>query len=58
MLLAAGIAGPICFAGSFLSYMSFDVLWWVTKTGRQQWQVVHLYHPEWGHLPYCVFRDV
>ena len=27
--VAAGIAGPICFAGSFLSYMSFDVLWWV-----------------------------
>ncbi len=27
--VAAGIAGPICFAGSFLSYMSFDILWWV-----------------------------
>jgi 4-amino-4-deoxy-L-arabinose transferase-like glycosyltransferase len=27
--VAAGIAGPTCFAGSFLSYMSFDVLWWV-----------------------------
>ena len=27
--VAAGIAGPICFGGSFLSYMSFDVLWWV-----------------------------
>jgi 4-amino-4-deoxy-L-arabinose transferase-like glycosyltransferase len=27
--VAAGIAGPIAFSGSFLSYMSFDVLWWV-----------------------------
>ena len=29
--VAAGIAGPICFAGSFLSYMSFDFyggFWW------------------------------
>jgi len=27
MLVAAGIPGPICFAASFSSYMSFDVLW-------------------------------
>ncbi|MGP8250810.1 MAG: glycosyltransferase family 39 protein [Terracidiphilus sp.] len=27
--VAAGIAGPTCFAGSFFSYMSFDLLWWV-----------------------------
>lgn len=27
--VASGIAGPISFAGSFLSYMSFDLLWWV-----------------------------
>ncbi|HTW77944.1 MAG TPA: glycosyltransferase family 39 protein [Terracidiphilus sp.] len=27
--VAAGIAGPICFAGCFFSYMSFDLLWWV-----------------------------
>ena len=27
--VAAGIAGPILFSGSFLSYMSFDLLWWV-----------------------------
>jgi len=27
--VAAGIAGPTCFGGSFLSYMSFDILWWV-----------------------------
>jgi 4-amino-4-deoxy-L-arabinose transferase-like glycosyltransferase len=25
----ASIAGPIFFAGTFLSYMSFDLLWWV-----------------------------
>jgi hypothetical protein len=27
--ISAGIAGPIFFAGTFLSYMSFDLLWWV-----------------------------
>jgi 4-amino-4-deoxy-L-arabinose transferase-like glycosyltransferase len=27
--VATGIAGPICFAGSFFSYMSFDLLWWI-----------------------------
>ena len=27
--VAAGIAGPIAFAGTFFSYMSFDLLWWV-----------------------------
>ena len=27
--MAAGIAGPIAFAGTFFSYMSFDLLWWV-----------------------------
>jgi 4-amino-4-deoxy-L-arabinose transferase-like glycosyltransferase len=27
--VAAGIAGPIAFSGSFLSYMTFDLLWWV-----------------------------
>ncbi|MGB6726555.1 MAG: glycosyltransferase family 39 protein [Terracidiphilus sp.] len=27
--VAAGIAGPTCFAGTFFSYMSFDLLWWV-----------------------------
>jgi 4-amino-4-deoxy-L-arabinose transferase-like glycosyltransferase len=27
--VAAGIAGPIVFTGSFLSYMTFDLLWWV-----------------------------
>jgi len=27
--VAAGIAGPIIFSGSFLSYMTFDLLWWV-----------------------------
>jgi hypothetical protein len=23
-----------------------------------KWRVVHLYHREWGHLPYCAFCDV
>lgn len=27
--VATGIAGPVSFAGSFFSYMSFDLLWWV-----------------------------
>jgi hypothetical protein len=27
--VAAGIEGPIVFSGSFLSYMTFDLLWWV-----------------------------
>ncbi len=27
--VAAGVAGPTCFAGTFFSYMSFDLLWWV-----------------------------
>lgn len=36
--MAAGIAGPIAFAGSFLSYMSFDLLWWVTVA----WATAHL----------------
>jgi len=26
---AASIGGPVLFAGSFMSYMSFDLLWWV-----------------------------
>lgn len=49
MLVAAaatGIAGPIAFAGSFLSYMSFDVLWWVLTA----WAVIELLrsgNPRW-----------
>lgn len=27
--VAAGIAGPVAFTGSFFSYMSFDLLWWL-----------------------------
>lgn len=27
--VASGIAGPVSFAGSFFSYMSFDLVWWV-----------------------------
>lgn len=40
--VAAGIAGPICFAGSFLSYMSFDVLWWVLVA----WAITRLLQTE------------
>jgi 4-amino-4-deoxy-L-arabinose transferase-like glycosyltransferase len=35
---AASIGGPIFFAGSFMSYMSFDLLWWVAAA----WCVVRL----------------
>lgn len=43
---AAGIAGPVSFAGAFFSYMSFDLLWWVLvawalakliRTGNPRW---------------------
>lgn len=27
--VATGIAGPVSFGGSFFSYMTFDLLWWV-----------------------------
>lgn len=43
---AAGIAGPIAFAGTFLSYMSFDLLWWVLIA----WAVACLlrsHNPRW-----------
>jgi 4-amino-4-deoxy-L-arabinose transferase-like glycosyltransferase len=40
--VAAGIAGPIAFSGSFLSYMSFDVLWWVLVA----WAVARLLETE------------
>ncbi len=35
---AVSIAGEIFFTGSFLSYMTFDLLWWVVMA----WCVVHL----------------
>jgi 4-amino-4-deoxy-L-arabinose transferase-like glycosyltransferase len=35
---AASIAGPMFFTGSFMSYMSFDLLWWVAVA----WCVVRL----------------
>jgi 4-amino-4-deoxy-L-arabinose transferase-like glycosyltransferase len=40
--VAAGIAGPITFAGSFFSYMSFDLLWWVVVA----WATVELLRSE------------
>ena len=49
MLLAAvasGIAGPICFAGSFLSYMSFDLLWWVLAAWATV-QLIRTENPRW-----------
>jgi 4-amino-4-deoxy-L-arabinose transferase-like glycosyltransferase len=44
--VAAGIAGPIVFSGSFLSYMTFDLLWWVAVA----WCVANLLqsqNPRW-----------
>jgi hypothetical protein len=44
--VSAGIAGPICFAGTFFSYMSFDLLWWVLVA----WATTHLLrsqNPRW-----------
>jgi 4-amino-4-deoxy-L-arabinose transferase-like glycosyltransferase len=47
--VATGIAGPIAFGGSFLSYMSFDLLWWVVaawgtvcllRSQQQRWWIV------------------
>ena len=40
--VAAGIAGPITFAGSFFSYMSFDLLWWVVVA----WATVEILRSE------------
>ena len=43
---AASIEGPIFFAGTFLSYMSFDLLWWVAAA----WCVARLLRtqdPRW-----------
>lgn len=47
--VAAGIAGPVCFAGCFFSYMSFDLLWWVLVA----WATVQLIrsdNPRWWIL--------
>jgi hypothetical protein len=44
--VAASIEGPIFFAGAFLSYMSFDLLWWVVAA----WCVARLLRtqdPRW-----------
>ncbi len=44
--VAASIAGPIFFSGSFMSYMSFDLLWWVLAS----WCVARLIQsddPRW-----------
>jgi 4-amino-4-deoxy-L-arabinose transferase-like glycosyltransferase len=44
--VAAGIEGPIVFSGSFLSYMTFDLLWWVAVA----WGVANLLYsqnPRW-----------
>jgi 4-amino-4-deoxy-L-arabinose transferase-like glycosyltransferase len=40
--VAAGIAGPIVFAGSFLSYMTFDLPWWVAVA----WCVANMLHSQ------------
>jgi len=44
--VSAGIAGPVCFAGSFLSYMSFDLLWWVWVAWATA-QLVRSQNPRW-----------
>ncbi|HUB51059.1 MAG TPA: glycosyltransferase family 39 protein [Terracidiphilus sp.] len=44
--VAAGIEGPVAFAGCFFSYMSFDLLWWVLVA----WAVAELVrsqNPRW-----------
>lgn len=46
--VAASIAGPVVFSGAFLSYMTFDLLWWVAaawcvarllRTGNARWWI-------------------
>ncbi len=44
--VAAGIAGPVSFAGSFLSYMSFDLLWWVLVAWAAA-KLVRSQNPRW-----------
>ena len=44
--VAAAIEGPVIFSGSFLSYMTFDLLWWVAVA----WSTVCLLrsqNPRW-----------
>ena len=44
--VAAGIAGPVSFAGSFLSYMSFDLLWWVLAAWAMA-ELLRSHNPRW-----------
>jgi Dolichyl-phosphate-mannose-protein mannosyltransferase len=44
--VSAGIAGPVSFAGSFFSYMSFDLLWWVLVAWATA-ELVRSQNPRW-----------
>lgn len=44
--VSAGIAGPVCFAGSFFSYGSFDLLWWVMVAWATA-RLVRSENPRW-----------
>jgi hypothetical protein len=44
--VAAGIAGPVAFAGTFFSYMSFDLLWWVMAAWAMA-QLIRTENPRW-----------
>jgi MFS family permease len=44
--VSAGVAGPVSFAGSFLSYMSFDLLWWVVVAWATA-ELLHSQNPRW-----------
>lgn len=47
--LAVGIAGPVSFAGTFFSYMSFDLLWWVLVAWAAA-ELIHTENPRWWIL--------
>lgn len=47
--VAAGIAGPVCFAGTFFSYMSFDLLWWVLVAWATA-ELIRTENPRWWIL--------
>lgn len=47
--VAAGIAGPVAFAGTFFSYMSFDLLWWVLVAWATA-ELIRSENPRWWLL--------
>jgi hypothetical protein len=44
--IAAGIAGPVCFSGTFFSYGTFDLLWWVGVAWATVW-LLRSQNPRW-----------